>query len=265
MPKFENFLHYEIIGSGPTIYFLHGLGVDLTSMKVIYEPFFKGRTFRRVYLDLPGMGQSEMPADLESSDDVLAILLAFIKQDSSQEKFQLCGHSYGGYLCLAVAQVMSQQVDQLFLTAPVVVANNHNRQTTPIKTILLDNYIDPHPAWENFATMNVNISQQHWLTYQRAILPGVSRFKSAAWHQIQFSPENKYTLSIEAAIQKKSQDYRGTILLGKNDDVVGFQQQLALITPTNQLEVAVLNDTGHNVFIDSPEMTAFYFERFLTL
>lgn len=256
-------LHYEVIGSGPTIYFIHGLGVDLTSMKVIYEPFFAEKNYRRVYLDLPGMGRSELPAGLTSSDDVLALLLAFIKADSHQESFRLCGHSYGGYLCLAIAQKLASQTQQLFLTAPVVVANHQKREIAPTKTILLDNFTDPDPAWPDFAAMNVKISRGAWQLYQETILPGVQRFKGAAWHKIQSSPLDRYTLADESTLRQNTENYRGILLLGKNDDAVGFQQQLALVTPENQLEAAVFKDTGHNIFIDAPESIAFYFERFL--
>ncbi|MDZ5418671.1 alpha/beta hydrolase [Lacticaseibacillus rhamnosus] len=96
-------LHYNKIGVGKTIYFLHGMGLDGHSMAAFYEPRFTSeeRHFARLYPDLPGMGNSPATSALQSADDVLAQVHAFI-QATSEGPCYLVGHSYGGYLALGL-------------------------------------------------------------------------------------------------------------------------------------------------------------------
>jgi pimeloyl-ACP methyl ester carboxylesterase len=53
-------LNYEIIGAGNPIIMLHGYYVDHRLMSGCMEPVFRDKKgYKRIYLDLPGMGESE--------------------------------------------------------------------------------------------------------------------------------------------------------------------------------------------------------------
>lgn len=72
-------VHYVEHGAGRPVLLLHGAGVDHHEIEACFEPIFDGRDeFRRVYPDLPGMGQTVAPADLCSADDVLGVLREFV-------------------------------------------------------------------------------------------------------------------------------------------------------------------------------------------
>ena len=116
-------LHYNKIGVGKTIYFLHGMGLDGHSMAAFYEPRLTSeeRHFARLYPDLPGMGISPATSALQSADDVLAQVHAFI-QATGEGPCYLVGHSYGGYLALGLLARFPTEFSGAFLTAPVVLA-----------------------------------------------------------------------------------------------------------------------------------------------
>ena len=52
-------VYYEEHGQGKPILCLHGFTEDSGSMKGCLEPFFKDVSgYRRIYLDMPGMGKT---------------------------------------------------------------------------------------------------------------------------------------------------------------------------------------------------------------
>ena len=96
-------VHYRELGSGMPVLILHGAGVDHREMTAALEPVFVKRPgYRRIYMDLPGMGAT--PADtINSNDDVLDIVIGFAGNVIGDDEFLVIGHSYGGYLARAVA------------------------------------------------------------------------------------------------------------------------------------------------------------------
>lgn len=53
-------IDYETIGQGIPVLIIHGWGISKITMKGAFEPIFeKLGGYKRYYIDLPGMGQSE--------------------------------------------------------------------------------------------------------------------------------------------------------------------------------------------------------------
>ena len=59
--------------------------------------------FQRIYLDLPGMGESPSTPNITNSDEMLAYIVKFIDALNLTEPLALVGHSYGGYLSIGLA------------------------------------------------------------------------------------------------------------------------------------------------------------------
>ncbi len=97
-------LHHVAYGEGTPVLALHGWSPDHRLMTGCLEPTFTRLTgYRRLYPDLPGMGQS--PAgDIDSSDGIMAALREFIDTEIGDEPFVLIGESYGGYLARALTR-----------------------------------------------------------------------------------------------------------------------------------------------------------------
>ena len=78
-------IHYQVIGSGKPIFMIHGLDCDLNLMKGCFEPIFKNKNgYKRIYIDLPGMGKSEALLEYASSDKILYILISFAENIISE-------------------------------------------------------------------------------------------------------------------------------------------------------------------------------------
>jgi len=258
-------LNYKTYGSGKPIYFFHGMGSDSRSLEVVYEPLFKNKSYKRIYLDLPGMGDSQDVYDVKNSDDVLNLIIEFIRHTSDSKKIAIVGHSYGGYLCLGLLVKLSDQIDSAFITCPVIKADKVNRNVSTHKNINDGEVIVERNAdkYQDFLGSNVLINQNAWDVYQATVLPGIEKYNREFWNNIKV--EKKYQLSFENELPFTLSNLQSkvTILLGKNDPVVGFQDQLSLLSSGNDIQEVILNNAGHNLFTDISIDLNFYFNKFL--
>ena len=87
-------LTYEVMGEGIPIVFLHGLYLDRESTMFFFEPQVRFNGFKRIYIDLPGMGSS-IATPSASANSIFDSLKNFIVSIVGQKKFILFGHSYG--------------------------------------------------------------------------------------------------------------------------------------------------------------------------
>ncbi|CAK1240912.1 alpha/beta hydrolase [Fructobacillus evanidus] len=161
--KTSNLVDYESFGDGMPIVFLHGMALSKESNIFFFEPFLQFSNWQRIYLDLPGMGHSA-PIDKANSDTVLDTLVKSIKEIIGNQKFVLYGHSYGGYMAQALAEIFSNQIIGLFLTAPVVTAHKSKRLLAKHQNIFIEPVkVDKNADYYNdFLSMNSRINQENW-------------------------------------------------------------------------------------------------------
>lgn len=133
-------VYYESLGVGTPIIMLHGFSLDQRVMKGCLERLLSARPgWRRIYLDLPGMGRTPAVDSVRNSDDMLALVLEVI--DSllpDRQPFVLAGQSYGGYLAQGIVHRRPQQVAGLLLMAPAVIADPARRQRPEHQVLVPD-------------------------------------------------------------------------------------------------------------------------------
>ena len=123
-----NKLYYKVIGQGKPVLAIHGLGCSSELMEGCLEPIFeKHADYKRIYLDLPGMGRSDANPAFASADAILEMILNFIETVISGHTFLLAGESYGGYLARGILAKKRLEIDGLLLICPVVAPNPQER------------------------------------------------------------------------------------------------------------------------------------------
>lgn len=121
-------INYKIIGEGFPIIILHGWSLGHQAMLSCLEPVFHNRSgFKRIYIDLPGMGKSSPLESIQNSDDLLEEVLKLVDRIIPNEPFLLCGYSYGGYISRGIALYRKSFVRGMFLLAPMIVAEYDER------------------------------------------------------------------------------------------------------------------------------------------
>jgi len=91
-------ISYEIVNPQATVdvIILHGWGSNKEIMKKSFSPYMD--TFRHIYIDLPGFGNSTCPVALTTAD-VTRIVELFMIHINAQ-KCIIIGHSFGGKVAL---------------------------------------------------------------------------------------------------------------------------------------------------------------------
>ena len=67
-------VNYEIIGTGKPVLIIHGYYQSIESMMPSFEQVFESADgYKRIYIDLPGMGKTKSSEAIKNSDDMLNV------------------------------------------------------------------------------------------------------------------------------------------------------------------------------------------------
>lgn len=247
-------LFYETYGTGTPILMLHGFSCDHRLMKGCMEPFFaRQQGWQRLYLDLPGMGQSPGKETLKSTDDMLDIVVDFIDTIIPDQPFLLMGESYGGYLCQAILHRKFAQISGMALICSGVIMERSKRDLPP-RNVLVENQsllarLDPADASE-FAAMAVVQDQYNWERFRDEILSGVKMADEAFLEKIL----EHYSCSFD--VRNLPQPFPGPVVLlaGRQDHVAGYRDLWSTLENYPRGTFAVLDRAGHNLQIEQPQL-----------
>ena len=109
-------LNYTVKGQGnKNIILLHGWGGSLHSLQGLQDELTKTPEYRVYNIELPGFGESLIPAGkVMTLDDYVSSLNTFL-ESSKINKPVLVGHSFGGKIALAYAIKYGHKVQNLIL------------------------------------------------------------------------------------------------------------------------------------------------------
>jgi pimeloyl-ACP methyl ester carboxylesterase len=243
-------LHQVSYGDGVPVLALHGWTPDHRLMTGCLEPIFAELPgYRRLYPDLPGMGQS--PAgDIDSSDGIQAAVRAFIDQEIGDEPFILLGESYGGYLARGLVAERPDQILGLGLICPVGTLK-HSDRILPEHVVLRTEpgVLESLTEGEDFTDLAVVQTAAALAAYRRDVAPGLAIADTKALDRIQ----RNWALSIAP---ESGPAYTGPTLIvcGRQDSVTGYADQYALLPHYPRATFAVLDVAGHNLQLEQPEL-----------
>jgi pimeloyl-ACP methyl ester carboxylesterase len=214
-------------GSGTPILMIHGFCVDHHLLLGLDPLFAVQGQWRRVYIDLPGMGKSTAGPGIKSAEAVADAVVSFALKTFGNERFAVLGNSFGGMIARHVVAEFGDQVLGLALLCPVAVAE-HARRVLPPQTVLQTDpnllaSLDPEDATD-YEEMAVVQSPENWARFRESVLPGLRTFDQTAIDRI----SGNYSLRVEP--EDRSPKFIGptVIVTGRQDHIVGFHDQIAL-------------------------------------
>jgi pimeloyl-ACP methyl ester carboxylesterase len=248
-------VHSVEFGAGTPILIIHGFCADHRLLLGLDPVFDANGQWRRVYIDLPGMGHTVAGPEIDGSDAVASAVAAFARKTSGDEKFAVLGNSFGGMIARYLVADFGEQMLGVALLCPVVVSD-HNARTLPARTVIHTNpallaTLESLDAAE-YESMAVVQSPANWFRFRDAVLPGLRIFDTAAIERI----SKNYVLREEPEDRFATFEGPTLILAGRQDHVAGFQDQIALATSYPQSTIAVLDHAGHSAHLDQPLLTA---------
>ncbi|HOJ78473.1 MAG TPA: alpha/beta hydrolase [Bacillota bacterium] len=244
-------LYYEVYGDGIPIVMLHGWGVDHRLLLGCMEPIFKASqsNFRRIYLDLPGMGQSKAGKHVKNSDDVLEVILALLDTMLPEEQFLLVGESYGGYLARGLVKKRSQQILGLLLICPLMVPGYRKGEVPPLTVLERDDFfLKTLSAKERsyFEAITIVQNEEVWQRYKADLYEALLQHEDNHFLHDVLDGAFSYDIGqLEEPFTKPS-----LILTGRQDTEVGYQDQFQLLKNYSRATYVALDKAGHNLQIE---------------
>jgi len=238
-------IFYQEYGRGVPVLCMHGYMCDHRLMTGCLEPVFARTSgYRRIYIDLPGMGNTPAPSWLENADQMMDIVIQFVKNTIGDEKFLVAGESYGGYLTLGLLCKMAEQISGILLVAPAVKADKSKR-LLPQKQLL---YTEPgFVPIEEYREVAAMATPRGYDAYMYQVMVGIS---AADADFIQRYAANGYALTCENEFNRLKYSGPATVILGRQDYVVGYADALALLENFSRATFAVLDCAGHGVQVE---------------
>jgi pimeloyl-ACP methyl ester carboxylesterase len=247
-------VHYEAFGEGRPVFVLPGWPDSWEVPADYLEPLFVDRPgWRRLYLDLPGRGETPGEPWIQSNDDVLDVVVDVIDRLVPTGGLVLAGQSAGAYLARGALRRLFDRVDGLLQVVPVV--RVEEAALPPQTTVVADpglvarlaDEFGPDVA-EAFASVIVMQTPAVYESF-RALLPAMQRHdgpflsRIAAREQLSFDVDDASRPFAKPAL----------FLLGRQDAVVGFQSALDLMSAYPQATMAVIDGAGHALPWEQPE------------
>lgn len=242
-------LYYEVYGEGTPVLFLHGSPNDHHVMVTAFEPIFAGREgWQRIYVDLPGMGQTTGGSWLNSNDDVVDVLSRFMDEVYPEQRFVLVGFSYGGYIARGLLHQKHAQIDGLFLLAPSVPDHPEARILPSHMTIVANpEGLAQFPApFDEFLGTVLVVQDEAVLAQQDDILTGFMNADQETIGRIR----QRHPFSFAADVLPEPFVKPVLILTGKHDSIVGYEQAGDLLQYYPRATYAVLDRAGHGVHME---------------
>jgi len=233
------------------------------------------RTYRRVYPDLPFMGESTDAPGGEGHDGILAAMRDFILEVAPSGPILLAGESYGGYLSRGLSKELGDRVAGMFLLCPQIV---------PISVRDIDPpcVIREDAGWREAALASgaseQDIAEYEYHAVSRSvanfkrtrdeIIAGIRLFRSESMGRYLAGREG-FSFDCMGKIGSGGESFDryldGPVCFfnGRQDRSVGWRDALRLAPRYPRASYVVADGAGHNAQTESPALFATAFSAWI--
>ena len=262
-------IYYEIHGRGKPLLMIHGNWCDHNLMKGCMERIFKKEensnleNFRRIYLDLPGMGNTMLKEDISTTDELFDILKEAVDELITEETYYIASESYGSYLARALLKNDFDRVGGIMMICPLVVPEFEKRNL-PVQRIIerdMKLYSSLSENDKNVCDTFLTIqTEKVWKRYLEEVKSKVRKCNIPLLKKIKREgyPFTDDIDSLDQPFEKPA-----LILLGMQDHDVGFKDSIKLIDNFRRADFLILDGAGHMLQIEAEDEFNHHTERWL--
>lgn len=241
-------LNYEVIGEGKPIVMIHGYSVDHRLMSGCMERVFVNKNnYKRIYIDLPGMGKSEADDWIENSDIMLDIIIELIEKIIPNQNFLLVGQSYGGYLSRGIVKKIQSRVDGLLLICPVIIPDSEKRNVPESVVLVKDNALSSGSIDDDLVVQTEKTCKR----YKEEVLAGIEISNHEFLRKFK---QTGYSYSFDVDKLDKKFDKPSLIVLGRQDSCVGYKDAWRILDNFPRATFAIIDMAGHNLHVEQEEI-----------
>lgn len=243
--------------NGHALIFLHGY-LESSAIWDDFAPMFSDEYFV-VCPDLPGHGRSPIPGGTPGLEK-MAVGVIEVADHLGVTKFNLAGHSMGGYLLMAMLEKYNERINSAIMIHSTCYADsdekksNREREIDLIKRgkkeLIFNTSIPRLYANLNLEKMAMQVGKSMKIalsTSDSGIIYALNAMKNR--------PDRAHLLS----------DSHVPVLLvgGKRDNLIPFETMEKMKALSPKLTLACLENSGHMGFIEEPIILADELKRFL--
>lgn len=251
----SHILNYTIQGEGQAVLLLHGFMETLHIWDEIAQVL--SQNYKVITIDLPGHGLSD---DLKSdiSIDHMASLIKELINKLEIEKASIIGHSMGGYVGLAFADIYPARIESLCLFHSMAGSDSDEAKEVRDRKIKL---MLKHPH----ALIEESIKNLFWEEKRVELAKEIEQLSNKAKER---SPSG-YIQALEAMKKRPNRsnvlktDIPIYYLAGKHDPIIPLEKSLFESKNINLGRFKILNNSGHMGFLEEKELSLELLTKFL--
>lgn len=255
--KFNNqIIHYETQGKGFPLVFLHGFCEDSSLWETYVEPFKSQHQV--ILIDLMGFGKSEVPK--VATINYLAKAIKAVLEELKIEKCLMIGHSLGGYVTLAFAELFPDFLSGICLFHSHPFADSAAKKANRQKAI---NFINHHGTRPFLKQLIPTLFSERFRNEKREVINEM--IEKAALYD-----KNGIISALEA--MKNRPDYTTILetlevpvlmIIGKQDAVIPYTDSLKMSHLPKVALVRFLEEVGHVGMLEATEKTQEILSEFI--
>lgn len=235
-------------GKGRAVVLLHGfLGAHQ-----VWQPAIDNlsKSYRVIAIDLPGHGKTPCFGYAHSME-LMAKCVKAVMDSLKLKKYVIIGHSMGGYVALAFADLFPDHLRGLCLYHSTAYADSEEKKADRLRAIKLvkaNKTVYTKNTIKNlFATKNLKYLGNE-ITFANTIAKQTSQKGIiAALHGMRDRPRRDVILGIVR--------YPIMMVIGELDNVLPYQQLLEQAQLINNKSILYLEHDGHFGFLESPRVS----------
>ncbi|MFI5164537.1 MAG: alpha/beta fold hydrolase [Bacteroidia bacterium] len=241
-------IRYSDKGKGRVIVLLHGF---LESLEIWEEFSIKlSKSFRVIAIDLPGHGQTPCIGYIHSME-LMAECVKAVMDSLALKKYVVVGHSMGGYVALAFAELFPQQLSGLCLFHSTAMPDSEEKKkdrdrvaeiVRQDRTKYISELIPKLFAQENLSLLKDEVSKAKQIamdTPKEGIVAALKGMKERPSRELIL--KNIYCPVL--------------FIIGKKDVLLAWENLLLLTGLPKKSFNIVLEHAGHMGFYEAPEET----------
>jgi pimeloyl-ACP methyl ester carboxylesterase len=248
-------IQYDVSGKGNAVVFLHGF-LETLAVWDNYASSLSGR-FKVVRIDLPGHGASSCYGYSHSMEFMAETVLAVLKELKIR-KFHLVGHSMGGYVAIALAEIFPDMIRGLCMfhsTSNSDSAQKKKERNKVIRLVQKNKGISVRQAIPN-------LFNTAFKPYKKAIKDITGKAMKTSLQGIIASLEGM-KIREDRQIVMKFAPYPILYIIGRYDNVLPMKKLLAEVDNSEYAESVILENAGHMGFIEDDYVCQTAIQKFL--
>ncbi|QAA82149.1 alpha/beta hydrolase [Aequorivita sp. H23M31] len=142
-------IYYNSVGKGPAVVLLHGFLESSAMWATLIPELSQDRQV--ITLDFPGLGESGVISEIHSME-LLAEVVNEVFEHLQVKKASFVGHSMGGYVSMAFADLFPMKIEKLVLLNSTPISDSEERKDIRDRAVKL---VDKNPeAFVRMAIVN---------------------------------------------------------------------------------------------------------------